>query len=93
LANGADPVGDAPEIRRLFDDARFLNASITPLIRAGQFDAFTRRPESAAVLLREAVRREPENPEAWATLAAALRQSDPATARQAQRRYEELVGG
>jgi cytochrome c-type biogenesis protein CcmH/NrfG len=45
----------------------------------------------ALALLRGAVRREPENAEAWLGLARAAREADPALARTALQRLRELV--
>jgi predicted Zn-dependent protease len=66
-----------------FRAARFLNPDTTPDVgRAVMYLARERRP-AAARLLRDVLRREPDNLTAWTVLYAVTRQSDPATARRA----------
>ncbi len=49
------------------------------------------RKRRAVELCEELVRREPDNPEAWATLARLVQNSDPARSEQARRRLRELT--
>jgi predicted Zn-dependent protease len=66
-----------------FRAARFLNPDTTPDVgRAVMYLARERRP-AAAALLRDVLRREPDNLTAWSVLYGVTRQSDPATARRA----------
>ena len=66
-----------------FRSARFLNPDTTPDVgRAVMYLARERRP-AAAALLRDVLRREPDNLTAWSVLYGVTRQSDPATARRA----------
>jgi Tfp pilus assembly protein PilF len=66
-----------------FRDARFMNPDTTPDVgRAVMYLARERRP-AAAALLRDVLRREPDNLTAWSVLYGVTRQSDPATARRA----------
>jgi hypothetical protein len=77
-----------------FRAARFLNPDTTPDVgRAVLYLARDRRPEAAAVL-RDVVRREPDNVTAWSVLYGVTRESDPATARRAlaeRRRLDPLA--
>jgi Tfp pilus assembly protein PilF len=66
-----------------FRDARFMNPDTTPDVgRAVMYLARERR-HAAAALLRDVLRREPDNLTAWSVLYGVTRQSDPATARRA----------
>jgi Tfp pilus assembly protein PilF len=66
-----------------FRAARFLNPDTTPDVgRAVMYLARELRP-AAAALLRDVLRREPDNLTAWSVLYGVTRQSDPATARRA----------
>jgi hypothetical protein len=63
--------------------ARLLNADTTPdLARAVVYQA-AQRPEQAAALVEDILRREPENLRAWGLLLAIARDRDPAAARRA----------
>jgi hypothetical protein len=77
-----------------FRDARFLNPDTTPDVgRAVMYLARERRRKAAAVL-RDVLRREPDNLTAWSVLYGVTRQSDPATARRAlaaRRRLDPLA--
>jgi predicted Zn-dependent protease len=77
-----------------FRAARFLNPDTTPDVgRAVMYLARERRP-AAAALLRDVLRREPDNLTAWSVLYGVTRQSDPATARRAlaaRKRLDQLA--
>ena len=75
--------GNEARADKAFRDARFLNPDTTPDVgRAVMYLARERRSEAAAVL-RDVLRREPDNLTAWSVLYGVTRQSDPATARRA----------
>jgi predicted Zn-dependent protease len=82
------------DVRRavgLFERARRGNPDRTPALQeAGLLARVGRQPEAIA-LLRELVRAEPENVSAWALLAVAAKQHDPALAAQARARARELA--
>jgi hypothetical protein len=86
--------GNEARADKAFRDARFLNPDTTPdLGRAVMYLARERRPEAAAVL-RDVLRREPDNLTAWSVLYGVTRVSDPATARRAlaaRRRLDPLA--
>ena len=84
------PDARAGEARRLLTRSRRHNADASPLLlEAGLLNAIG-RPRDALPLAREAVRREPENLEAWLLLERAARGEDPALARRARARALEL---
>jgi hypothetical protein len=63
--------------------ARLLNPDTTPdLARAVVYQA-AKRPEPAAALVEDILRREPENLRAWGLLLSIARDRDPAAARRA----------
>jgi Tfp pilus assembly protein PilF len=75
--------GNPARAEAAFREARFLNPDTTPDVgRAVLYLARERRP-AAAALLRDVLRREPDNLTAWSVLYGVTRQSDPATARRA----------
>ena len=86
--------GNEARADKAFRDARFLNPDTTPdLGRAVMYLARERRPEAAA-LLRDVVRREPDNVTAWSVLYVVTRERDPAAARRAlaqRRRLDPLA--
>jgi predicted Zn-dependent protease len=74
----------------LFERAREWAPYQAPILsEAGLLTTIGRRGR-AVELLDDLVRREPDNPEAWATLARVLGRSDPARSRAAFRRAREL---
>jgi predicted Zn-dependent protease len=76
--------GDSVADRRdMLDRAAFLNPSVELKLRDAQIVLEAGDPDEAARLLRDVVRREPDNRFAWAGLAQALGSSDPAGARRA----------
>jgi predicted Zn-dependent protease len=82
--------GNEARAESAFRDARFLNPDTTPDVgRAVMYLASERRPEAVAVL-RDVLRREPENLTAWSVLFRVTRESDPALARQALAARERL---
>jgi hypothetical protein len=89
-----DVAGNEARALAAFRAARFLNPDTTPDIgRAVLHLARERRPEAAAVL-RDVLRREPDNVTAWSVLYGVTRESDPATARRAlaaRRRLDPLA--
>lgn len=67
-----------------FQDARLLNPDTAPdVARAFLYQRAGRR-EQAATLLRDVLRREPDNLTAWGVLFAFTRDHDPATAERAR---------
>jgi hypothetical protein len=76
-----------------FRDARLLSPDTTPdLHRAVLYQVHGRAPQAIA-LLKDVVRREPENVTAWNVLRELTRERDPATARRAaaaQRRLDPV---
>ena len=75
--------GNEARADKAFRDARFLNPDTTPDVgRAVMYLARERRPEAATVL-RDVLRREPDNLTAWSVLYGVTRRSDAATARRA----------
>jgi hypothetical protein len=88
--------GNAGRAEVAFRDARLLNPDTTPDVgRAVLYLALERRPRAAA-LLRDVLRREPDNLTAWAVLYSVTREWDPATARRAlaaRRRLDPLAAG
>jgi predicted Zn-dependent protease len=80
------------EAARLFEDARFLNPDVRPLLSKGALlvaRGGSRAPEGMA-LLEDAVRREPDNVLTWGVLASATRRLDPERSRAARARANEL---
>lgn len=75
----------------LLEDARRARPDGDILPRLAGLELTAGRPERAVALVRPLVRREPENLPAWTILAFALEDSDPAGAREAQRRRRELA--
>ena len=73
----------ADDVRADCRDTAALIAGATPAVNAGI-------PESARLLLEEAVRREPENARAWQALARLTAERDPQRAREAAARAAEL---
>jgi predicted Zn-dependent protease len=66
-----------------FRAARVLNADTTPDVRRAFLYQGSGRPAEAATVLKDVVRREPDNLEAWGLLYAFTRERDPALARRA----------
>jgi hypothetical protein len=75
----------------LLDDARRARPDGDILPRLAGLERIAGRADRAAALVRPLVRREPENLPAWTILAFALQETDPAGAREAQRRRRELA--
>jgi thioredoxin-like negative regulator of GroEL len=81
--------GDTVEERRdRLGQAEFLNPSTEFELREAQVVLEAGDEREAARLLREVVRREPDNRQAWAGLVQALERSEPAAARRA---FNELL--
>jgi hypothetical protein len=84
--------GDSVADRRdMLDRARFLNPSTDPPLREAQILLLAGEDGTAARLLRDVADREPDNRFAWAGLAQALAESDPAAARRALSEVRRLV--
>ena len=75
---------------RLLDDAAAHTRSTTPELNLAQLDSYAKHPERALPRLRSVVAREPQNYEAWATLAFTARTVDPALAARARARARAL---
>jgi hypothetical protein len=85
------PGDSVAERRDMLDRARFLNPSTEPSLREAQILLQTGDTKAATALLRDVVRREPDNRFGWAGLAQALGRSDPAGARRALSELRRLV--
>jgi hypothetical protein len=70
--------------------ARLLNPTTTPDFNRAVLYAGARRPERAIALMRDVVRREPDNRIAWGVLYGFTRDRDPATARRARAALRRL---
>jgi predicted Zn-dependent protease len=75
----------------LLDRARKWAPYQAPIISEAGLLSTIGRQRRAVELLDDLVRREPDNPEAWGRLADVLERSDPARARVARRRQQELI--
>jgi len=84
------PPEDLERANRLFDRARRHNPGTRPVLRQAALLVLGRRHREAARLLEEAVRREPENADAWSLLASATTPFDPARAAAALLRVRAL---
>jgi Flp pilus assembly protein TadD len=82
----ADPAPPEPALRTLGDSCH----DTTQLLAAARLLLVHGRSRQAEPLARTVLRREPDNPGAWAALAAALGDREPAAADRAQRRAHEL---
>ena len=86
--------GSVARAEAAFRDARLLNPDTTPDVgRAVLYLGRERRSDAAAVL-RDVLRREPDNLGAWSILYGVTRERDPATARRAlaaRRRLDPLA--
>ncbi len=81
--------GDTVEDRRdRLGQAEFLNPSTEFELREAQIVLEAGDEREAARLLRDVVRREPDNRQAWAGLVQALERTEPAAARRA---FNELL--
>jgi len=98
-ADGADAIGRSPSTAspaRLADAfdaygrARKLNADSVPEVRQAGLANFDGRPRDALRLLRDVVRREPENFDAWFLMASVAARVDPSLAAQARERARAL---
>lgn len=98
-ADGADALGRAPslapparlaEARSAYSRARELNADSTPEVREAGLANFDGRPREAVRLLRDVVRREPENFDAWFLMASVAARIDPPLAARAEARARAL---
>jgi hypothetical protein len=76
---------------RLLKDAEDLNPDIRPLLVRAALLTGVNQPQRAVALLREAVRREPENAQAWSLLVRNLRTYDATAAEAAERRLRSLA--
>lgn len=85
--------GQAKQVRDDLRSAARHTPSTEPELAIAQLDLFLDEPRRAAVVLREVLRREPENAAAWGLLAIALSGVDEPTARDAARREAQLRGG
>jgi len=82
---------DAAEARSLLATDRRLNPDHRPDLFEGVLLAREGRPRAAVDALRRAVAAEPENVEAWALLASAAAQLDPALAARSRARVRALA--
>jgi tetratricopeptide (TPR) repeat protein len=98
-ADGASLIGSSPatasperlaEARDAYRRAGERNPDTGPEIRAAGIANFTGQPEEAVELLRDVVRREPENFDAWLVLASAAAEIDPPLAERARERARSL---
>ena len=98
-ADGADAVGRSPstasparlaDARDAYSRARKLNADSTPEVREAGLANFDGRPREAVRLLRDVVRREPENFDAWFLMASVSARIDPSLAADAEERARAL---
>jgi GrpB-like predicted nucleotidyltransferase (UPF0157 family) len=83
-----DSLGDR---RDRLHRAEFLNPSTEFEVREAQIVLEAGDEREAARLLRDVLRREPDNRQAWAGLVQALTKSDPAAARRAFNELRRLV--
>jgi predicted Zn-dependent protease len=84
--------GDTVADRRdMLDRAAFLNPSVELTLRDAQIVLEAGDPDEAVRLLRDVVRREPDNRYAWAGLVQALGPDHPAATRHALRELRRLV--
>lgn len=77
-------------MRALLVAAEHPNAGVEPLLLQGQLLTFAGNPRGALAALERAVRREPENYQAWRQLARAAETVDPRRAAQARARLDVL---
>ena len=98
-SEAADLVGrspaDAPQdrlerARDAYRRARSFNADAAPEVREAGLLNFDGRRREALELLRDVVRSEPENPDAWILIAGVAAELDPPLAERARRRAREL---
>ena len=98
-AEGAELTGRSPatlsparlaEARDAYRRAREFNADSGPELREAGLANFGGRPREALELLRDIVRREPENFDAWLVMASVAGDSDPELAARARGRAREL---
>jgi predicted Zn-dependent protease len=75
----------------MLDRAAFLNPSVELKLRDAQIVLEAGDADEAARLLREVVRREPDNRYAWGGLVQALGSSDPAGTQRALSELRRLV--
>ena len=85
------PGDSVADRREMLDRARFLNPSTEPALREAQILLQKGDTKTATALLRDVVRREPDNRFAWAGLAQVLGPTDPAGARRALSQLRRLV--
>jgi thioredoxin-like negative regulator of GroEL len=90
-AEHPQPGDSVTERRDRLHRAGFLNPSTEFQVREAQIVLEAGDEREATRLLRDVVRREPENRQAWAGLVQAQAKTDPAAARQAFRELRRLV--
>jgi tetratricopeptide (TPR) repeat protein len=98
-AEGAELAGRSPatvsperlaQARDAYRRARELNPDSAPELREAGLANFSGRPQEALQLLRDVVRREPENFDAWLVMASVAAETDPELAARARARAREL---
>ncbi len=98
-ADGARLIGDSPadasparlaEARDDYRRAEKLSADTAPAVRVAGLENFTGHPREALERLRDVVRREPENFDAWFLMSSVAADIDPALAARARARAREL---
>jgi hypothetical protein len=98
-AEGAELAGRSPatasaerlaEARDAYRRAREFNPGSGPELREAGLANFSGRPRDALALLRDVVRREPDNFDAWLVMASVAAETDPELAARARARAREL---
>jgi hypothetical protein len=98
-ADGADLIGRSPatasperlaEARGDYRRAGELNPDTTPQVREAGLANFSGHPREALGLLRDVVRREPENFDAWLLMSSVAADIDPRLAARARARARSL---
>jgi hypothetical protein len=91
---GRSPATVSPErlarARDAYRRAREFNADSGPELREAGLANFSGRPRDALELLRDVVRREPDNFDAWLVMASVATGTDPELAARARTRAREL---
>ena len=98
-ADGARLIGDSPadtspahlaEARDDYQRAEKLSADTAPAVRVAGLENFTGHPREALEGLRDVVRREPDNFDAWLLMSSVAADIDPPLAARARARAREL---
>jgi len=88
---GAIPPAAVAHAERLLRDAEDLNPDIRPLLVRAALLTGVKQPQRAVPLLREVVRREPDNAAAWSLLVRNLRSYDATAADAAESRLRAIA--